>query len=261
MILDPIKHQHTQNMDDPRAIKEQKHFDQLARETGEVWWGGTTPAGQSRKRRRAELICTALARYTNPLVIELGCGTGALTKHLLDLHPGLRLLGLDVSPICVQQAIERFQDYPNALFEVGNAYELPLRDGIADAMAGASVIHHLDVQRALRECFRVLKPGGLLWFSEPNMMNPQVAIEKNIRAIGAWLQNSEDETAFFRWSLAKQLREADFTDVRVRPYDFMHPLIPQSLIPWADRVGRFLESVPLIREVSGSLQVQARKPS
>ncbi len=248
-------------MDDPRAIKEQKHFDQLARETGEVWWGSTTPAGQLRKRRRAELICAALARSADPLVIELGCGTGALTRYLLELRPGLRLVGLDVSPICVQQAIERFQDHPHALFQVGNAYELPLREGIADAVAGASVIHHLDVKRALRECYRILKPGGLLWFSEPNMMNPQVAFEKNIHAIGAWLQNSEDETAFFRWSLAEQLRAAGFAEIQVRPYDFLHPLIPQAVIPWADRVGRFLESVPLIREISGSLRVQARKPT
>ncbi len=260
MIPDPFRQDHTQIMDDPRAIKEQKHFDQLARETGEVWWGSTTPAGQWRKRRRAELICAALATFPDPLVIELGCGTGALTRYLLEIRPSLRLVGLDVSPICVRQAIERFP-YPNAVFQVGNAYELPLRDGIADAVAGASVLHHLDVRRALRECGRVLKPGGLLWFSEPNMMNPQVALEKNIRAIGAWLQNSEDETAFFRWSLAKQLREAGFTDVRVRPYDFMHPLIPSSLIPWAGRVGRWLEAVPLLREISGSLQVQARKPS
>ncbi len=247
-------------MSDQRAKHEQEHFDRLAQETGEIWWGSTTPAGLLRKERRADLILDALSSYQDPLVLELGCGTGALTRFLLQKVTEMRLVGLDISPMSVKEAIKRFQQYPHADFQVANAYQLPFSDNCADAVVGASVIHHFEVEKSLEECFRVLKPSGLIWFSEPNMMNPQVAIEKNVHWIGGWLDNSEDETAFFRWSIAKTLRGVGFVDVKVTPYDFLHPGIPKALIPFANGFGRLLESLPLLKEISGSLTIQARKP-
>lgn len=247
-------------MTEKRVLREQEHFDRLAQETGEIWWGSTTPAGRLRKERRARLILDAIARFHDPLILELGCGTGALTQYLLKLQPNLSLVGLDVSPSCVKEAIRRFQAHPRAEFQVANAYELPFHDCMADAVVAASVIHHLDVPRALRECYRVLKPGGVIWFSEPNMMNPQVAVEKNIHFIGRLLDNSDDETAFFRWKLAGLLRRTGFADVMVKPYDFLHPGIPERMIPWAKKIEQFLESTPILREISGSLIVYAVKP-
>ncbi|MBN2329624.1 MAG: methyltransferase domain-containing protein [Candidatus Omnitrophica bacterium] len=247
-------------MNEKRVLREQEHFDKLARETGEIWWGSATPAGRLRKKRRAQLILSAAAAFEDPLLLELGCGTGALTRYLLEINPNLNLIGLDVSPLCIQEAIQRFQQNPRADFQVANAYELPIRSGAADVVAAASVLHHLDVNRALKECFRVLKPGGLVWFSEPNMMNPQVAVEKNIHFIGRLLDNSDDETAFFRWRLARRLRQAGFEQVRITPYDFLHPAVPERWIPFARTIERFLEAAPLLREISGSLIIQASKP-
>ena len=236
-------------MNENRVLREQEHFDKLAQETGEIWWGSVTPAGRLRKERRARLIVDAISRFDDPLVLELGCGTGALTRYLLEMKPNVRLVGLDVSPLCVKEAIERFERYPRVDFQVANAYELPIQSDSADAVVAASVIHHLDVERALKECYRVLKPGGAVWFSEPNMMNPQVALEKNVRFIGRLLDNSDDETAFFRWKLADRLRRAGFERVDVTPYDFLHPGIPQGLIPIAKTVESILESTPLLREI------------
>ncbi|MGC9326530.1 MAG: class I SAM-dependent methyltransferase [Candidatus Hinthialibacter sp.] len=248
-------------MNEKRVLREQEHFDKLAKETGEIWWGSATPAGRLRKKRRAQLILRAAAAFKDPLILELGCGTGALTRYLLEMNPNLNLIGLDVSPLCVQEAIQRFQQYPQADFQVANAYELPIRSNAAHIVAAASVLHHLDVDRALRECFRVLKPGGRIWFSEPNMMNPQVAVEKNIHFIGRRLDNSDDETAFFRWRLAKQLQRAGFEQVHITPYDFLHPAVPERWIPCAQAIERFLEAAPLLREISGSLIIQAAKPA
>ena len=102
------------NMKDQRALNEQEHFDKLAQETGEIWWGSTTPAGLLRKERRADLILKALSPYPNPLVLELGCGTGALTRFLLQKSPNMRLVGLDISPVSVKEAIKRFHTYLHA---------------------------------------------------------------------------------------------------------------------------------------------------
>ena len=70
-----------------------------------------------------------------------------------------------------------------------------------DAVVGSSVLHHLDVAQALRECFRVLKPEGVICFTEPNMLNPQIALQKNISFLKKRLGDSPDETTFFRWQI------------------------------------------------------------
>ena len=60
-----------------------------------------------------------------------------------------------------------------------------------------------EIEEALRDIYRVLKPGGTIYFTEPNMLNPQIAMQKNIPWIKRKLGDSPDETAFFRWPLRR----------------------------------------------------------
>lgn len=240
-------------------LREREHFDRLAATDGEIWWGSTTPAGIRRLQRRARLIVQELARFPDPLVLELGSGTGGFSRFLFEELPSLRLTGSDISPECVRVATERYRRYRNARFEVADATALPYAPATFDAVIGNSILHHLPVERSLQECWRMLKPGGLLWFSEPNMLNPHIALEKNVRFIGRLLQNTEDETAFFRWSLAKTLRSVGFQHVSIQPFDFLHPIVPRPLIGVVDAVGRAVEKIPLLREISGSLLIRAVK--
>ena len=85
--------------------------------------------------------------------------------------------------------------------------------GNVDSVVGSSVLHHLEVDAALKEIWRVLKPGGLVFFTEPNMMNPQIAVQENVPAIKERLgDSSPDETRSFDGhcnavSLTRVLRE------------------------------------------------------
>lgn len=240
-------------------IKEREHFDRLAQKTGEIWWGSATKAGIERLRRRALLLSQELGRYRNPIVLEIGTGTGAFSRYVLENFPFLRLTGCDISPKILEIARQRCTGYTNANFELGDATSLDYQANSFDAVIGNSILHHLPIDVSLRECYRVLRPGGFIWFSEPNMMNPHVALEKNVRCIGKLLQATENETAFFRWSLVKKLLAAGFQDVVVRPFDFLHPVVPSSLIGIVDRIGRLIERTPILKEVSGSLLITANK--
>jgi hypothetical protein len=92
------------------------------------------------------------------------------------------------------------------------------------------------------------------------MMNPQIFLEKNVRFIGKALQNTENETAFFRWGLAVALRASGFERIAVTPFDFLHPLVPSGAVRFFDGLGRMLENTPLLKEISGSLLIKAFKP-
>jgi SAM-dependent methyltransferase len=244
-----------------RQAREREHFDQLAEATGEIWWGSTTPAGIDRLRRRADSIAHALARFRDPTVLELGCGTGMLTQFVLERVPQLRLVGSDLSSKAVRIAAGRCGGYPHARFCVADVTSMACEPAVFDAVIGNAVLHHLPVERALREILRVLKPGGALALFEPNMLNPQVAIEKNVRVIGRLLQNTEDETAFFRWPLTQTLRRAGFDRVSVQPFDFLHPIVPAPLMGAVNALGRMLEKIPVVREIAGSLLIRAGKPA
>lgn len=238
------------------AAREAAHFDALVASTGEVWWGHQTPAGQRRLERRARLALENTAGRT----LELGCGAGAFTEHLLRARPQLELVGCDVSPVALDEARRRCEQYAGASFVVKDATALDFPDATFDTVVGNSVLHHLPLDAALRECLRVLKPGGRVCFFEPNLLNPQVAAEKKVPVFGRWLQNTEDETALIRWRVEKLMSELGYTNVKVEPFDFLHPGTPRPLIGVVEKLGSGLEKVPGVREISGSLVLRAERP-
>ena len=106
----------------------------------------------------------------------------------------------------------------------------------------------------------LLKPGGRAVFAEPNLLNPQVMAMFNVGALKEKFAVSPDERAFTRFKAARTLRRIGFTEVSVRPFDFLHPSVPPSWVDAAARFGRGLERVPLVREIAGSLLICADKP-
>lgn len=240
-----------------RAAREREHFDRLADEMGSVWWGSITPAGRVRLARRGAIAIRRARLEPGSVVLEPGAGNGEFTARLAP--SGATIVGIEISERQVELGNERFAGRPNVRMELGNVDSLQYPDEHFDAVVGNSVLHHFDLDRALPELYRVLKPGGRFFFFEPNILNPQIAIEKRIKPIGRRLQNSPDETAFLRWRLARRLRSAPFHNVSVIPFDFMHPGIGSALIPGFARLEWLLERTPAIREIAGSLQIYATR--
>lgn len=239
---------------------EREHFDALANANGEIWWGSTTKGGIKRLERRARIVKQKLGYYVNPKVLELGCGTGAFTRYILQELPRLDLTACDISLECIRIASKRYSHFKNTKFLVKDVTAASLDLDSFDVIVCNSTLHHLPIMPSLQRCFQVLKHGGSIVCFEPNMMNPQIAIEKNIRFIGKMLQNTRNETAFFRWGLKKTLIEADFVNVNVTPFDFLHPIIPSKFIDVFSKIGEIAEVTPILKEFSGSLLITAVKP-
>ncbi len=238
-----------------RLQREIEHGRFLAREgPGEVWnWEG--PAGRLRWQRRVIMLTNHLLPEMK--VLELGCGTAYFTRELAKT--GATITAIDISPDLL--ALARHNCPADSVtFEAENAYDLSYPDNSFDSVVGSSVLHHLEVEKALCEILRVLKPGGSLYFTEPNMLNPQIALQKNLPALKRRLGDSPDETAFFRWSLNRLMRETGFREIEITPFDFLHPWLPSSGLRIAQLVANSLERMPIIREIAGSLYIRAIKP-
>jgi ubiquinone/menaquinone biosynthesis C-methylase UbiE len=72
---------------------------------------------------------------------------------------------------------------------------MPFADGSFDVAYGSSILHHLNLDDALAEVFRVLRPGGRIAFTEPNILNPQVTIMFRLGLTKKYFGVSPDEMA------------------------------------------------------------------
>ncbi|PYJ12761.1 MAG: hypothetical protein DME94_11725 [Verrucomicrobia bacterium] len=158
-----------------RIAREIQHGRFLAQHGAGEIWNWESPAGKLRWARRVKM----LSRHLRPgmSVLELGCGTGYFTRELA--RSGADVVAIDVSPELLEIAKANCSA-PNVRYEIQNAYELSYPDAVFDSVVGSSVLHHLEIEAAIREIYRVLKVGGTICFTEPNMLNPQIAIQKNV---------------------------------------------------------------------------------
>ena len=96
-------------------------------------------------------------------VVDVGCGTGRFLDFFKQAWPRLPVLGLDLSEPYVAEAKRHLKRWCWLNVIVANAEAIPLADASQDAVTGIFLLHELPpkVRRVvLRECARVLKPGG-----------------------------------------------------------------------------------------------------
>jgi len=126
-------------------------------------------------------------------VVDVGAGTGKLTRLLVST--GARVVAVEPVPEMRAKLVETT---PGAEALDGTAEELPLEDASADVVTVAQAFHWFELDQALPELHRVLRPGGLLiliWNSRDLDDPLQAAIEELLRPLrgsvsaqqaGAW---------------------------------------------------------------------------
>lgn len=239
-----------------RLSREIAHHRRIA-PFAEAIWSWSSPSGSARAARRAGFYVAHGLLGPGRRALELGCGTGLFLSHAAG--SGATIHAVDLSLDLLDRARDKTRGLRNVTLSRGNAESLPFRDASFDVAYGSSILHHLDLDAALTELHRVLKPGGRLVFAEPNAINPHLVLIFRVRALRRHFGVSPDEMAFTRWRARKALTRAGFTQVSVEPYDFLHPSTPRGLVSSVSRASLVLERVPLVRELAGSLLLLARR--
>jgi ubiquinone/menaquinone biosynthesis C-methylase UbiE len=109
-------------------------------------------------------------------VVDVGTGTGLLVFGALDrLGPDGSVIALDISVDCLEE-LRATCDDPRVAYLVGGAEVLPLSDDSVDVVMTRSVLIYVrEKADAVRELFRVLRPGGRVSIFEPvNRRNAQL---------------------------------------------------------------------------------------
>lgn len=99
-------------------------------------------------------------------VLEYGCAAGTGVTLAASARS---LVGIDISDVAIAQAVSTAAavGLGHARFQVDDAQRMSLPSDAFDLVFGSGIIHHLDVEAAIREVRRVLRPGGRAIFWEP----------------------------------------------------------------------------------------------
>jgi ubiquinone/menaquinone biosynthesis C-methylase UbiE len=106
-------------------------------------------------RQTIEWLAVQLGVGPGRSVLDVGAGTGKLTRELLDRGAPV----VAVEPVASMRAQLR-RAAGSAAVLAGTAEHLPIGDATVDAVTVASAFHWFDATAALREFHRVLRPGG-----------------------------------------------------------------------------------------------------
>ncbi len=115
----------------------------------------------------------------NPKILDFGCGTGNIAVELRKLS--FDVYGVDIDKQAVEEVRHKFSenkfekeriqliDSRKEFFEIKSDYKLPFEDGFFDFIYAYQVFEHIsDMDKALQELGRVLKPGGFIFAEFPS---------------------------------------------------------------------------------------------
>ena len=102
-------------------------------------------------------------------ILELGCGSAQITRNIATTGSERKITALEVDQIAHDKNLQ-IKDLPNVTFGLAGAQAIPLPDESVDVALMFKSLHHVPLElmeSSMQEIRRVLKPGALLYISEP----------------------------------------------------------------------------------------------
>lgn len=155
-------------------------------------------------------------------LLDVGCGKMPYKSIILQNTTVTTYTGLDIENALVYDAAVR-PDY------TWDGVTMPLSDAAYDCALGTEVLEHcFDPEILLNEVYRVLKPGGVFFFTVPFLWNLH--------------EVPHDAYRYTPFALERKLREAGFKDIKIQGYGGWNSALAQMLGLWVRRapMHRFL---------------------
>ena len=211
------------------------------------WWAPVLTPGSNRLLDRLEGLDPGLRGGAPRKVLDVGCGTGNATLEAARRWPGATLVGLDGSrgmlEVAGRLASRLDPEVSRRIsFVLADAAALPLEDRFVDLVTCAYVLQQIpDRRAALREMFRVLRPGGTVaivgWTREKIPFAAEVELEAALAECGivrpVRRHSSAGHFASDR-AAANEVRKAGFERVSSRPDALNEPWTAADFVTYRE---------------------------
>jgi arsenite methyltransferase len=173
--------------------------------------------------RRRALIREALDAKPGERILDVGCGPGFYVAELLDeVGAEGSVVGIDGSGAMLAVAAHRCERHANVAFHEADVLSLPVEDASFDGALCVQVLEYVqDVQAALAEMYRALRPGGRLvvwdvdWATVSWHSSDPDRMARMLRAWDAHLAHPS-----LPRTLTAKLTAVGFDDVRMEGHTF-----------------------------------------
>jgi ubiquinone/menaquinone biosynthesis C-methylase UbiE len=197
------------------------------------------------------------------IALDVGCGTGAVSRVLAEM-PGVReVVGIDPSPIFVEKARELGKGLSRLSFQTGDGRALPLADASFDLVVFHTTLCHVpDPEQALREAHRVLRAEGWLAVFDGDYMTTTVAtdtFDPLQRTVDAMVANFVQNPWLTR-RLTRILGSIGFTVTSLRSHGYTQTTDPQYMLTIVDRGADLLAGAGSVgADQATALKTEARR--
>jgi SAM-dependent methyltransferase len=192
-------------------------------------------------------------------ILELGCGSGTLTRAIEGVTRGECPItaatfdpGNDISKLReALPAVEalQLQECPGEL--QGRQF---------DYVIAANLLDHTCAAVLLIEVLKLLKPGGRLLFFESNPWNPVFQFRRQFARVLPFLRRGDERKLHNRVQLYELMSELGFVSIVATCYDFLYSPIPRWSLPVMRPLSLMMENTPGIRMLAGTILLHAQKP-
>ncbi|GBO51721.1 hypothetical protein APA_1564 [Pseudanabaena sp. lw0831] len=141
-----------------------QHFDESARYYSTAYKDGSFFSYFF--NQRLEIIFDSLNKYDRATILDVGCGPGMMAEYCIE--KGFEFFGIDISEKMIEECVNNFGHASSTHFSVGKLQKLEFPDAFFDVvlcMGALEYVEQDEIEDALSEMIRVLRPDGLLIMS------------------------------------------------------------------------------------------------
>ncbi|MCI0713909.1 MAG: methyltransferase domain-containing protein [Chloroflexi bacterium] len=199
---------------------------------------------------------------SNAQVLELGCGTGAVTRTLAQWPNVAQAVGIDPSSVFIGRARKLSQGIMNLAFFEGDGRSLEFAERTFDVVVIHTALSHVpQPEQMLAEAFRVLRPFGWLAIFDGDYATATVATG-NYDPLEACVHAFREHYINDPWivrRLPQLIYAAGFEPTLIRSHGYVEAPASGYMMTWIDRGADALASAGRIsQELSEALKAEAR---
>ncbi|RPI94370.1 MAG: methyltransferase domain-containing protein [Chloroflexi bacterium] len=222
-------------------------------------------ASDLQQRRMWEAYLSQIEFPPAAQVLEIGCGTGTVSRILAQWPGVARVLGVDPSSAFITKARSLAQGLDNLSFEQSDGRSLTLNDESFDVVISHQVLSHVpQPEQLLAEVFRVLRPTGWLAVFDGDYATATVAttVGDPLEAcVHAFRTNFVHDPWIVR-RLPQLLQAAGFDVQPMRSHGYIEAPEAGYMLTWIDRgADVLLQAGHIGPETAAALKAEARQRS